>query len=110
MAGLLRQGQERRLEGVLRVLFVPQHPPADAADHRPVAVDEQLERGLVPPGDEAGEQGGVGGAVRRRQPADETADDGGQRLHGHSELGTTPDMIPRAGTCFDLFYRNCERK
>src|SRR5262249_37666676 len=45
--------EERRLESVLRVLLLPQHPPADAQDHRPVPLDEGGEGRLVGAGREA---------------------------------------------------------
>ena len=40
------QFQERCLEGVLGVLPVAQHPPADAQNHRPVPMHQFLERRL----------------------------------------------------------------
>ncbi len=39
----LHQDQERGLEGVLRVVRVGQHAPADPHDHRPVALDQDRE-------------------------------------------------------------------
>ena len=40
------QHQERRLEGVLGVVVIPQDPTADAPDHRAVTTDQGLERRL----------------------------------------------------------------
>jgi hypothetical protein len=46
--GVPRQGDERRLAGVLRRVPVrAEDPPAHAPDHHPVPPDEQFERGLV---------------------------------------------------------------
>ena len=42
-AGLLDQDQERGLEGILRVVRVGEHAPADAQDHRPVPLDQDRE-------------------------------------------------------------------
>ena len=82
-----RQDEEGGLEGVLGVLLVPQHPPAHAADHRAVAVDEQFEGRLVAPGGEALQQGRVVGAVGRRQAAEQAEDRGAQRGAGHDDSG-----------------------
>ena len=51
--GLADEYEERRLEGILDVARVVQHPPADPEDHRPVPCDQGLEGGLVAQGDEA---------------------------------------------------------
>ena len=40
------QHQERRLERILRVLRIAEHPAADAQDHRPVPVHQLFEGGL----------------------------------------------------------------
>ena len=53
-AGLPDQDQEGRLEGVLRVVRVGQHAPADAEDHRAMPLDQGRE----------GQLGGLGGARR----------------------------------------------
>ena len=58
--GIPGEEEERRLEGVLRVVPVVEHPPADGQDHRPVAPDEGLEGGLVLPVGEGAEQAAVG--------------------------------------------------
>ena len=44
--GLADEQEERGLEGVLRVLRLVEHVPADAEDHRPMPPDEHLEGGL----------------------------------------------------------------
>ena len=41
--GLLDQDQERGLEGILCIVRVDQHAPADAQDHRPVPLDQDRE-------------------------------------------------------------------
>ena len=46
--GLADQDEERRLEGVLRVVRVAQHAAADPQDHRPVPAQDSLEGRLVP--------------------------------------------------------------
>ena len=45
-ARLAHQNQERGLEGVVGVVRVAQELPADAQDHRPVAVHQRGEGGL----------------------------------------------------------------
>jgi hypothetical protein len=40
------QDQERRLEGILRVVLVAERSPADAEDHRAVPLDKGRERQL----------------------------------------------------------------
>src|SRR5262249_7452806 len=54
---------ERRLEGVLDVLGIRQHAPADAMHHRPVTTNQFDEGGLALIGHEAVEQIPVGGFV-----------------------------------------------
>ena len=52
---LLDQHQESGLEGILRVMRVGQHAPADPPDHRAVPLDQGRERklrGLAPAGRE----------------------------------------------------------
>ena len=44
--GLADEQEERGLEGVLGVLRLVEHVPADAQDHRPMPPDERLEGGL----------------------------------------------------------------
>jgi hypothetical protein len=46
------QGEERRLEGVLGVLFMAQHAAADVQNHRPVTPNQDLERRLIALADE----------------------------------------------------------
>ena len=50
---LAGEDEERRLEGVLGVVVIPEDPAADAPDHRAVAPDDRLEDRLLSPGDEA---------------------------------------------------------
>jgi len=50
---LAGQHEKRRLEGVLGVLDMAQHAPAEAEHHRPVPPHQRLEGGLVATGDEA---------------------------------------------------------
>ena len=50
---LAGEDEERRLEGVLGVVVVPEDPAADAPDHRAVAMDDRLEDGPLPPVHEA---------------------------------------------------------
>jgi hypothetical protein len=58
--GAPRQDEEGGLEGVLRVLLVPQHTPAHAQHHRPVAGDNRGEGRLVAPVGEVVQQLPVG--------------------------------------------------
>ncbi len=44
--GLLDQDQERGLEGVVSVMGVAKHGPADAEHHRPMTMDQRRERQL----------------------------------------------------------------
>jgi hypothetical protein len=66
--GLAHQHQERRLEGIQRVLFVTQGRPADAEDHRAVTADDlgegQLGEFVLSP-DEPLQQRSVGHASDR---------------------------------------------
>ena len=67
------QHEEGGLEGILRVLMVVQHAPADAHDQGAVAAHQRGEGGLVAGGAEAVQQVGVGrrgGIAGRRQLAD----------------------------------------
>src|SRR5205823_5836083 len=54
--GLLNQDEEGCLEGVLRVVLIPQHTATDAKDQRAVAAEDRLEGALVMPGGGAFEQ------------------------------------------------------
>ena len=76
-ASLARQDQEGRLERVLRILLVGQHPPAHAQHHRPVPPQQPLERGHVAER-EAAEQLAVVGVVvgRAADPAGVSDDEG----------------------------------
>ena len=51
--GLLDQDQERRLEGIGDVVRIVQDAPADAQHHRPVPMEDRLERRLVAMGEES---------------------------------------------------------
>jgi hypothetical protein len=53
------QDEEGRLESILGGVIVPQHPPADAQDHRPVPGDKRAEGGLVALAREGVKQRGV---------------------------------------------------
>jgi hypothetical protein len=44
---LAGQNEERGLEGILGIVRVVQHAPADAEDHRTVGPHDSLERGLI---------------------------------------------------------------
>ena len=57
--GLLQQDQERRLEGILRILLVAQDPATDAPNHRSMAVHQGSKGGLVTGGKEAGQERAV---------------------------------------------------
>src|SRR5207253_490064 len=46
------QDEEGRLEGVLGILLVVEHAPADAQDHRPMTADQGGEGGFVTAGGE----------------------------------------------------------
>jgi hypothetical protein len=48
VGGAADQHQEGGLEGVVGVVGVARHPPADAQYHRPVALHQGGERGLLP--------------------------------------------------------------
>ena len=83
--GLPGQNKEGGLEGVLRVLVMAQHAPADPHDQRAVAPHQRGEGGLVAGGAKAVQQVGVGrrsGVAGRRQLAD-LSHRGGQRGRGH---------------------------
>jgi hypothetical protein len=41
---LVHENEKRRLEGVVRIVFVVQYPPARPQDHRPVAMEQRRER------------------------------------------------------------------
>jgi hypothetical protein len=74
-AGLPDQDEEGGLEGVVRVVRVVEHAPADAEDHRPVPLDQGREgqlRGLAAAG---------------REPLQELA---------VSQLPGRPDVVERA--------------
>ena len=64
---LAGEHQKCGLPGVLGVVGMAEHPAADAQHHRPVALDQGGERGLVPARDEAVQQVAVGGRVRGRR-------------------------------------------
>jgi len=53
--GLPREDEERRLEGVVRVVGVASEAAADGEHGRAVAADELGERGVVAAGDEPAE-------------------------------------------------------
>ena len=64
------QDQERRLEGILRIMRAGQHPAADAQNHRPVAMDQGRERilgVLSTPGEEQLQQLGVSQPTERSE-------------------------------------------
>src|SRR5262249_2627232 len=84
-AGLAGQREERGLEGVLGVLRVAQDPPAHTEHHRAVPPHQQLERRLVPLGDEALEELGVRNDAGVRPPAvtAQIPDDGWYGLNRH---------------------------
>ena len=44
--GVLRENQERGLEGILSLVGIGQHPAADSPDHRSMSIDEGREGGL----------------------------------------------------------------
>jgi hypothetical protein len=58
--GFLRQKHKGRLEGILGIVVVAQHPATHSQDHRTVAFDQRRESGFITGTDEAGEQVGVG--------------------------------------------------
>ena len=74
-SGTADQDQERGLEGVLGRVRVAEHLPADGQDHRSMAGQDRLERGLgrlIPPVRESLEQLAVGqpdGDCLRRRAA-----------------------------------------
>jgi len=72
------EDDEHRLEGVVGVRGVADHPPTDAVHHRPVPADDGLERRRVAVADEGGEQLGVG----LRQVADGNAAERGDQPIG----------------------------
>ena len=59
--GFSGEDKKRRLEGILRILFVAEQPPAQAEDHSPVALHEHGERQPVPTSGELLDQSRVGG-------------------------------------------------
>jgi hypothetical protein len=61
------QDEEGGLEGVLGVLLVPQHAPAQAQHHRPVAAHQCREGLLVPGRDEAGQEVAIAAAGDARR-------------------------------------------
>jgi hypothetical protein len=66
---LAGEHQKCGLPGLLGVVGMAEHPAADPQYHRPVALDQGDERGLVPARDEAVQQVVVGGRVRGRRAA-----------------------------------------
>ena len=109
------QNEERRLEGVLGVARVAEAPPADAQDHRPVAVDHRRERrlgrdaGLLrlgPPGHEAVEQLVVR-QPRRRRPREEGAESTAQGHVGAHRISPEPSSdtppLPRSPAAISFF-------
>jgi len=54
------QRQERRLEGIFRVMGVAELTAAQSPDHRSVPPQQQLERGRIPIAGEATDQFGIG--------------------------------------------------
>ncbi len=50
--GVLCQDEEGRLEGILRILLVVQHPPTDAQNHRSVAAEQGGKGSLIMAGAE----------------------------------------------------------
>src|SRR5262249_25074908 len=69
-SGLPAQDQEGGLECVLRVLVVPQNPPAQAKNPGTVAADQQRKGRLVTPGEETVQQLAIGQAESGLLPAD----------------------------------------
>ncbi len=51
-ASLLDQDHERRLEGVIHIIGVTEHLPANSKDHRPKSDDNRLEGDRITPLDE----------------------------------------------------------
>jgi hypothetical protein len=99
-AGLASQGEEGGLEGVLGVLHVAEHAPADAEHHRPVTADQFCEGVLVAAGAEAFQQLPVRLALSGRragQPVQVT-DDRVELCTGHaafSRAGVICRRMPR---------------
>jgi hypothetical protein len=62
-AGTPGQNQKGRLENVLGILFMPEHPAANAEHHGPMAPDQLSKCIRVPPGAKSTEQVSVAGAV-----------------------------------------------
>src|SRR5262249_32708743 len=85
-ARLARQYKERGLERIFRVLFMPQHAPADREHHRPVATNQFGERRFIAIRRESVEQLPIGATARFViENASSTAEGGLQRSCGHIE-------------------------
>ena len=93
---------------------ISQHPPADAADHRPVSPQELLERDGVVAAGEPAEQFAVGRIVpgRRAEPAG-VVEHGFQRLRRHrsrhSGAGSLPIYSRETGRRLQLFSETRDR-
>src|SRR5262249_32129790 len=106
------QDEEGGLEGVLGVVLVAQHLPADAEHQRPVLLEQRGKGALVPLGDEALEQLAVRGAAvpLRVDAVAEEPQNARQTPAGHalppshapvtfSEYFSTPPRPPLAHLC-----------
>src|SRR5262249_5400103 len=105
------QDEERRLEGVLRVLLVAEYPAADAEHQGAVSLDQVGERGLVVAGREGSDQLAVGSRpapLQRAQPPN-VPDDGTELCvdHGVASLGSVAFslLVRGRGKTFGRFYQ-----
>ncbi len=94
MEPALRQHQEGGLEGILGVLGVVQHAPADAEDHRSMPPHQQLERRLIAVLEKTLQQMRIGDDSRQRRPqASLHVFENGRQGSGHHVCFSVGDLL-----------------
>jgi hypothetical protein len=79
------EDEERGLEGVLGVVGVAQHPPADTQDHRAVAAHEGLEGALIAAQRKNLQELPIGGALVPQAGSPQVLEEFGDRRGRHEK-------------------------